>query len=75
MVDKYTLLREVLRTKHELAIAQQQFNVVSDPLLIDHVVFRIGAAEKQLEHLFRMARESGISFDGVQWDWTELDLK
>ncbi|WAH37303.1 DUF2508 family protein [Alicyclobacillus dauci] len=69
-VDKFQFLQEVLKSRRELLIAREQFEQVSDPLLIDHVVFRIGAAERHLNYLFKLAEEHGIAFDGAQWDWT-----
>ena len=71
MIDKYRFLEELLQAKRSLRIAAQQFNEVCDPLLVDHIIFRMGAAEKHFEHLLRFARTSGISFDGVQWEWME----
>ncbi|MBF8377800.1 DUF2508 family protein [Alicyclobacillus mali] len=69
-MDRQRFLREVLKSWRELEIARRQFESVSDPLLIDHVVFRMSAAERQLNYLFRLARECGISFDGPEFDWT-----
>lgn len=69
-IDPQRFLREILKSWRELEIARRQFETVSDPLLIDHVVFRMGAAERQLNYLFRLAREYGISFDGPEFDWT-----
>ncbi|WP_237700067.1 DUF2508 family protein [Alicyclobacillus acidocaldarius] len=69
-MDRQRFLREVLKSWRELEIARRQFESVSDPLLIDHVVFRMSAAERQLNYLFRLAREYGISFDGPEFDWT-----
>ncbi|GMA63969.1 YaaL family protein [Alicyclobacillus fastidiosus] len=70
-LDKAALLTEILKSRRELMIARQQFEQVSDPLLVDHVVFRIGAAERQLNFLFRLARENDVSFDGMQWEWRD----
>ena len=69
-MDRQRFLREILKSWRELEIARRQFESVSDPLLIDHVVFRMSAAERQLNYLFRLAREYGISFDGPEFDWT-----
>lgn len=68
-INPQNFLREVLKSHRELEIARNLFDQVSDPLLIDHIVFRIGAAERHLNYLFRTARERGISFEGRQWDW------
>ncbi|MFB5190515.1 DUF2508 family protein [Alicyclobacillus fastidiosus] len=70
-LDKAAFLTEILKSRRELMIARQQFEQVSDPLLVDHVVFRIGAAERQLNFLFRLARENDVSFDGLQWEWRD----
>lgn len=70
-LDKQGFLEEILKSRRELQIARQQFEQVADPLLIDHVVFRIGAAERHLNYLFKLAREQGISFDGMQWEWQQ----
>lgn len=69
-MDRHKFLREILKSWRELEIARRQFETVSDPLLIDHVVFRMSAAERQLNYLFRLARENGIKFDGPEFDWT-----
>lgn len=67
--DKYAFLREIVKSKRELVITQNQFNYVSDPALVDHIVFRMGAAEQYLNYLLRLAREWNMEFDGVQWEW------
>lgn len=69
--EKYKILKEIIQSKQELAIACAQFDMVSDPLLIDHIVFRIGAAERRLSYLLRNAKEMGLAFDGMQWEWAE----
>lgn len=74
-VDKSKFLEEILKSRRELELARQQFEQVSDPLLIDHVIFRIGAAERHLNYLFRVAEAHGMSFEGMQWEWTEQKWK
>lgn len=74
-IDKFALLQEILKSRKELQIARQQFEQVEDALLVDHVVFRIGAAERHLNFLFKIAREQNISFDGMQWEWTSDEWK
>jgi hypothetical protein len=70
-IDKDAFIQEVILSKREVEIARQQFNTVSDPLLIDHIVFRLGAAEKRLNYLFQLARRVGLSLDGIHWGWHE----
>jgi hypothetical protein len=71
-VDVEAFIQEVILSKREVEIARQQFNTVSDPLLIDHIVFRLGAAEKRLNYLFQVARRLGLSLNGIHWGWREL---
>jgi Protein of unknown function (DUF2508) len=69
--DPYKVLKDIIKSRQELSIAYAQFDMVSDPLLVDHIVFRIGAAERRLSYLLRTAKETGLSFEGVQWEWNE----
>jgi hypothetical protein len=59
------------KSKRELEIARQQFENVIDPRLIDHVVFRLGAAERHFSYLLQLARQLDISVAGIRWDWAE----
>ncbi|QSO55211.1 YaaL family protein [Alicyclobacillus curvatus] len=59
------------KSKRELEIARQQFENVIDPRLIDHVVFRLGAAERHFSYLLQLARQLHISVAGIRWDWAE----
>lgn len=43
--------------------AKNYFNCVSDPDLIDHAVFYMGATEKKYVYLLKKAREKGINTD------------
>lgn len=61
------------RSKGELDVARQQFDNVNDPLLIDHVVFRLGAAERHFNYLFQLARKLELDVGGIRWDWWDED--
>lgn len=74
-LEKRQFLREILQSRRELEIARRQFDQVSDPALIDHVVFRVGAAERHFNYLFQLAREWGISYQEMEWDWTSDEWK
>lgn len=43
--------------------AKTYFNCVSDPDLIDHAIFYMGATEKKYVYLLKKAREKGINID------------
>lgn len=60
-------------SKQELDIARQQFENVVDPRLIDHVVFRLGAAERHFSYLFQLARQWDIEVKGIRWDLNESE--
>jgi len=62
-------VQEVIRAKRELDIARAQFDIVADPMLVDHIVYRIGAAETHLNYLFKLARRLGVAVDGVHFEW------
>lgn len=66
-VDEF--LRALHLSKQELDIARQQFENVVDERLIDHVVFRLGAAERHFSYLLQLARQWNISVQGIRWDW------
>lgn len=70
-IDEF--LRALRRSKQELEMARIQFDTVVDPMLIDHMVFRIGAAERHLNYLLRLARKHNLSVDGIDWAWFEGD--
>lgn len=71
--DTELLIRELVRSKKDLMIAQRQFDMATDPALVDHVVFRLGAAERQFRYLLSFARAHNIATDGVHPLWTEGD--
>ncbi|GMA50571.1 hypothetical protein GCM10025857_19280 [Alicyclobacillus contaminans] len=64
-------LAALRRSKRELDIARQQFDSVVDPLLIDHVVFRLGAAERHFNYLFQLARRWNLALEDMDWYWAE----
>lgn len=66
-------IRELRRAKEEVSATRKQFDAVTDPQLVDHVVFRLGAAEKRFNYLFQMARRFGITVNGVNWLWYDED--
>src|SRR5579875_1889459 len=68
-IDQF--ITELRRSKEEVEMARKQFDTVTDPLLVDHVVFRLGAAEKRFNYLFQMAKKLGVSTEGMNWLWYE----
>ncbi|MBX6354040.1 MAG: YaaL family protein [Thermoflavifilum sp.] len=66
-VDVHAFLRELHRSKRELEIAQRQFDAAVDPLLIDDILYRLGAAEKHYNYMFQLARRLGVTVDGIDW--------
>lgn len=69
--DVEQFLHALKRSKQELDIARQQFENVTDQRLIDHVVFRLGAAERHFSYLLQLARQWGLAVNGIRWDWSE----
>jgi hypothetical protein len=50
----------------EWKYARLYFNCVTDPDLIDHAVFYIGATEKKYIYLLKRAREEGLNIDNFR---------
>jgi hypothetical protein len=71
--DIELFLKELRRSKKELDIARFQFENAVDPMLIDHVVFRLGAAERHFNYLFQIARRYHLAVEGMRWEWYEDD--
>ncbi|WDL99022.1 DUF2508 family protein [Alicyclobacillus sp. ALC3] len=72
-VEVAQFVQELRRARDEVVTARRQFDTVTDPLLVDHIVFRLGAAEKRFNYLFQMAKRLSIAVDGVNWGWYEED--
>lgn len=72
-VEVEQFIEELRRAQDEVLTARRQFDTVTDPLLVDHIVFRLGAAEKRFNYLFQMAKRLSISVDGVNWNWCKED--
>lgn len=66
--DIIAFLTELTQSKLEVELARTNFDSVDDPLLIDHAIYRLGAAEHRFNYLFQMARYFGIQVDEVLWD-------
>jgi hypothetical protein len=69
--DVDSLIRELVRSKKELDMAQNQFDTATDPALIDHVVFRLGAAERHFRYLLNYARKNHLTTNGAHPLWTQ----
>jgi len=55
------LLDLLEQARREWAHAKIYFNNVTDPDLIDHAIFYMGATEKKYVYLLKRAREMGLS--------------
>lgn len=74
-VDLESFMRELKECKREVEIARQQFDAVIDPLLVDHLIFRLAAAERHLNYLFQLARRLNLVAEVDQWEWqTEMSV-
>ncbi|MCL6626780.1 YaaL family protein [Alicyclobacillus shizuokensis] len=72
-LDADLLIQELVLAKREMEMARSQFDHVVDPRLVDHTVFRMGAAEQQFRYLLNLARERDIRVTGLNWLWAESD--
>lgn len=68
------IIDELHRSKLEVEIARAQFDAVVDPLLVDHIIFRLSAAEKRLNYLLQSAKRQNIVLEGVRWDLPQWQM-
>ncbi len=71
--DVDLLIKELVRSQRELEYARRQFDNATDPALIDHVIFRLGAAERQVSYLLNYARQHQLATDGWHPLWCESE--
>ena len=57
------LLESLEAARREWKYANLYFNCVTDPDLIDHAIFYMGATEKKYIYLLKRAREEGLNID------------
>lgn len=56
-----TLADSVKHARTEWLNSQAYFETVSDPDLVDHAIYMMGATEKRYTYLLKKARESGVN--------------
>ncbi len=61
--DGPDLLESLEDARREWRYARMYFNSVSDPDLIDHAVFYLGATEKKYIYLLKQAKENGLNVE------------
>ena len=59
--EKNNLLLEIKKVKDDLTYAYNNFNFVSDFLLVDYYTYQIKTLETQYEYLIRLAKSIGLS--------------
>ena len=57
------LAQALEQARREWRYAKLYFNSVTDPDLIDHAVFYMGATEKKYVYLLKQAKETGINVE------------
>lgn len=51
----------VEQARQEWESARDRFNQISDPDLIDHAIYNLGAAERRYVYLLKQARKKGLN--------------
>ena len=59
------LVEALEQARREWRYAKLYFNNVTDPDLIDHAVFYMGATEKKYVYLLKRAKETGINVEPI----------
>ncbi len=53
------------RSQNQWRNAQSVYNEVSDPALIDAVIYQVMAAERRYEYLLRLAKSESLSCENI----------
>jgi protein subunit release factor A len=61
--DIAEMIRCVHQAKEEWCQAEQYFDNVSDPDLVDYAIYRIEASKKKYDYMLKKAKEMGIRVD------------
>jgi hypothetical protein len=61
--DNQEMLRCVQKAMEEWCEAEQFFENVSDPELVDYAIYRIEACKKKYMYLLKKAKEMGVKVD------------
>lgn len=59
--EKNKLLLEIKNAKSDLLEAYNNFNFVSDSLLVDYYIYKIKTYETRYEYLLKLAKDMGIN--------------
>ncbi|PYG89007.1 uncharacterized protein DUF2508 [Ruminiclostridium sufflavum DSM 19573] len=59
--EKINLLSEIKKVKCDLADAYNNFNFVSDTLLVDYYTYQIKTFEVRYEYLIKLAKSIGLN--------------
>lgn len=57
-----TLLKNLDETKKELSLLSDNLNYVTDPILLNYLIFQIKAAEVRYQYWFCMARDMNLKY-------------
>ncbi|WP_425059259.1 hypothetical protein SCACP_39390 [Sporomusa carbonis] len=64
-IKKLPGMTEIIeQARREWLYAQEYYNMVTDPDLVDYAVFLIKAAERKYVYLLRKARVEGVTYPG-----------
>lgn len=59
------LILELEQAKTQWKNMQSVYNEVSDPALIDTVIYQVMAAERRYEYLLRMAKSESLTCENI----------
>lgn len=57
--------QSISRAREEWLAARNYFEMVTDPDLVDHAVYLLGAAERKYMYLLKRAKNEGVDSPGV----------
>ncbi|HOS69589.1 MAG TPA: YaaL family protein [Bacillota bacterium] len=59
--ENIELISTILKAKQEMYDAQNYFDNVTAPELVDHAIYRMEAAKSQYVYLLKLAKDKGLS--------------
>lgn len=62
MQKEVDLIRSIVKTKHDLKMANRNFEF-ADSNLIDYYIYQMKANQAKLDYLIKLAKSKGISLD------------
>jgi len=68
LFNQAAFMDELQKSKESVRISRAQFEAAIDDILIDDLIYRLGAAERHLNYLFQLARKYHLKIERSLWE-------